>query len=197
MKTANTIDKQVENTAFQTANLMQSEDAVMYNTKTRQLFIVLLQAKRKCLVIRCLIIDLGTTPGTNVDGAFPLKLRIGGIDSSIEQLNEILRTPTDFCNHTVPLKTEMVECINSKGKTDPVLIMPIEASAQLHVNQADEAYLRERINAHIAASRVLNTLMLKDMLKHGTMLLCRTIRRERRILDSALLSLDFLYYESN
>lgn len=140
---------------------------------------------------------LSTGLGTNADGVFPLKLRIGGSDSSIEQLNEILRTPTDFCNPTVPLKTEMVECINSKGKTDPVLIMPIEASAQLHVNQADEAYLRERINAHIAASRVLNTLMLKDMLKHGTMLLCRTIRREWRILDSALLSLDFLYYESN
>ena len=85
---------------------------------------------------------LSTGLGTNADGVFPLKLRIGGIDSSIEQLNEILRTPTDFCNPTVPLKTEMMECINSKGKTDPVLIMPIEASAQLHVNQADEAYLR-------------------------------------------------------
>ena len=81
---------------------------------------------------------LSTGLGTNADGVFPLKLRIGGIDSSIEQLNEILRTPTDFCNPTVPLKTEMMECINSKGKTDPVLIMPIEASAQLHVNQADE-----------------------------------------------------------
>lgn len=44
---------------------------------------------------------LSTGLGTNADGVFPLKLRIGGIDSSIEQLNEILRTPKAWHNVTL------------------------------------------------------------------------------------------------
>ena len=76
--------------------------------------------------------------GTIAIGISDKRRMIEGVDYHTELLNDILCTPTDFCNPTVPLKTEMMECINSKGKTDPVLIMPIEASAQLHVNQADE-----------------------------------------------------------
>lgn len=57
-------------------------------------------------------------------------------------LNEILRTPIDFCNPTVPVKTEMVECVNYKGKPDHILLMHIEASPMLHANQADEAFIR-------------------------------------------------------
>ena len=36
----------------------------------------------------------------------------------------------------------MVECFNYEGKPDHVLLMHIEASPLLHVNQADEAFLR-------------------------------------------------------
>ena len=32
------------------------------------------------------------------------------------KLNKILRTPIDFCNPTVPITTEMVECIDSARK---------------------------------------------------------------------------------
>lgn len=67
---------------------------------------------------------------------------IEGVDYHTEQLNEILRTPIDFCNPTVPITTEMVECINSQGKPDHVLLMHIEASPLLHANQADEAFIR-------------------------------------------------------
>ena len=68
--------------------------------------------------------------------------RIEGVDYHEEQLNEVLRTPIDFCNPTVPITTEMVECVNYEGKPDHVLLMHIEASPLLHVNQADEAFLR-------------------------------------------------------
>ena len=80
--------------------------------------------------------------GTIAIGISDKHRRIEGVDSHIEQLNDILRTPIDFCNPTVPVKTEMVECTNSEGKPDHVLLMHIEASPLLHTNQADEAYIR-------------------------------------------------------
>ena len=80
--------------------------------------------------------------GTIAIGISDKHRRIEGVDSHVEQLNEILRTPLDFCNPSVPVITEMVECINSEGKPDHVLLMHIEASSLLHANQADEAYIR-------------------------------------------------------
>ena len=80
--------------------------------------------------------------GTIAIGISDKHRRIEGVDHHEEQLNEILRTPIDFCNPTVPITTEMVECINYKGQPDHVLLMHIEASPMLHVNQADEAFLR-------------------------------------------------------
>lgn len=80
--------------------------------------------------------------GTIAVGISDKKRRIEGVDYNTEQLNEILRTPIDFCNPTVPITTEMVECINAQGKKDHVLLMHIEASPLLHANQADEVYLR-------------------------------------------------------
>lgn len=80
--------------------------------------------------------------GTIAIGISDKHRRIEGVDFHEEQLNEILRAPIDFCNPTVPVTTEMVECINFKGQPDHVLLMHIEASPMLHVNHADEAFLR-------------------------------------------------------
>ena len=80
--------------------------------------------------------------GTIAIGISDKHRRIEGVDCYEEQLNEILRTPIDFCSPTVPTTTEMVECINYKGQPDHILLMHIEASPMLHVNQADEAFLR-------------------------------------------------------
>lgn len=80
--------------------------------------------------------------GTIAIGISDKHRRIEGVDYHEEQLNEILRTPIDFCNPTVPITTEMVECVNSGGKPDHVLLMHIEASPLLHANQADEAFIR-------------------------------------------------------
>ena len=80
--------------------------------------------------------------GTVAIGISDKTRRIEGVDYHTEQLNEILRTPIDFCNPTVPITTEMVECINHEGKPDHVLLMHIEASPLLHANQSDEAFIR-------------------------------------------------------
>ena len=80
--------------------------------------------------------------GTIAIGISDKHRRIEGVDYHEEQLNEVLRTPIDFCNPTVPITTEMVECVNYEGKPDHVLLMHIEASPLLHANQADEAFLR-------------------------------------------------------
>ena len=80
--------------------------------------------------------------GTVAIGISDKNRRIEGVDHYQGQLNDILRVPIDFCNPTVPVTTEMVDCINSKGKPDHVLLMHIEASPQFHANQADEAFVR-------------------------------------------------------
>lgn len=60
--------------------------------------------------------------GTVAIGISDKHRRIEGIDFHVNQLNEILRTPIDFCNPTVPIIMEMVECINLEGKPDHVLL---------------------------------------------------------------------------
>lgn len=80
--------------------------------------------------------------GTIAIGISDKHRRIEGVDYHAAQLNEILRTPIDFCNPTVSVTTEMVECVNYEGKPDHVLLMHIEASPMLHANQADEVFLR-------------------------------------------------------
>ncbi|WP_031550553.1 ATP-binding protein [Oribacterium sp. FC2011] len=80
--------------------------------------------------------------GTVAIGISDKTRRIEGVDYHTEQLNEILRTPIDFCNPTVSVTTEMIECTNYEGKQDHVLLMHIEASPLLHSNQADEAFIR-------------------------------------------------------
>ena len=80
--------------------------------------------------------------GTVAIGISDKERRIEGVDRYPEQLNDIQRTPIDFCNPTIPVKTELVDCINSAGKPDHVFLMHIEASPVLHANQSDEAFVR-------------------------------------------------------
>ena len=80
--------------------------------------------------------------GTIAIGISDKHRRIEGVDYHIQQLNDILTAPVDFCNPTVPVTTEMVECVNYEGKPDHVLLMHIDASPLLHANQADEVYVR-------------------------------------------------------
>ena len=68
--------------------------------------------------------------------------RIEGVDSETAHLNELLRTPFDFCVPTVSVTTEFLPCIDCEGRGNHVLVMYVPASPRLHANQADEVYWR-------------------------------------------------------
>ena len=68
--------------------------------------------------------------------------RIEGVDQEQERLNEILRTPFDFCVPTVSVTTEFLPCKDSEGRDNHILIFLVPASPRLHANQADEVFWR-------------------------------------------------------
>lgn len=68
--------------------------------------------------------------------------RIEGTDFETKKLNELLRVPFDFCNPTIKVNIEKVPCTDEKGRENHVIVMHIDASPQVHANQADEVFLR-------------------------------------------------------
>lgn len=68
--------------------------------------------------------------------------RIEGVDQDKAHLNEVLRTPFDFCVPTISVSTEYVPCVDCDGKDNHLLIMYVPASPRLHANQADEVFWR-------------------------------------------------------
>lgn len=67
---------------------------------------------------------------------------ITGIDEYAENLNEILRAPFDFCQPSIMIETEIIECIDSRGKENHILLIRIPQSGELHANHRDEVFLR-------------------------------------------------------
>lgn len=70
------------------------------------------------------------------------KKQIEGVDGNFSKLNDLLRVPIDYCNPTVEVRTEMIPCKDMYGKDNHVLLMHVEASMQVHANQADEVFMR-------------------------------------------------------
>lgn len=70
------------------------------------------------------------------------KKEIEGVDGDDKVLNEIRRTPFDFCAPSVNAQVEMVPCIDRTGKDNHVLVFHIEPSMRVYANQADEVFLR-------------------------------------------------------
>lgn len=68
--------------------------------------------------------------------------KVEGVDQHTEKLNELLRVPLDFCNPTVSITSELLPCTDKDGNENHILLMHIPASSELHVNQADEAFMR-------------------------------------------------------
>ena len=68
--------------------------------------------------------------------------RIEGVNHDKEHLNDILRTPLDFCVPSVSVTTDYVPCTVAEGRDNRVLLMHIPASPRLHANQADEVFWR-------------------------------------------------------
>ena len=80
--------------------------------------------------------------GTVAIGISDKTKRIEGVDFETAKLNELLRTPFDYCNPTVPVILEKVDCVDYKGRTNHIMLMKVDASPQVHANQADEVYFR-------------------------------------------------------
>lgn len=80
--------------------------------------------------------------GKIVIGISDKNRRIEGVDYEIGRVNELLRVPFDFCEPTVKVDIERVPCIDYKGRKNHVIVLHIEASPQVHANQADEVYFR-------------------------------------------------------
>ena len=66
--------------------------------------------------------------------------RIEGVDQDKAHLNEILRTPFDFCVPTISVTTEFMPCQDDDGNENHILIIHVPASPRLHANQADEVF---------------------------------------------------------
>ena len=80
--------------------------------------------------------------GTVAIGISDKTKRIEGVDFETAKLNELLRTPFDYCNPTVPVVLEKVDCVDYKGRNNHIMLMKVDASPQVHANQADEVYFR-------------------------------------------------------
>lgn len=80
--------------------------------------------------------------GDLVVGISDGKKEIEGVDGDENILNEIRRTPFDFCAPSVNAQIEMVPCVDRTGKDNHVLVFHIEPSLRVYANQADEVFLR-------------------------------------------------------
>ena len=80
--------------------------------------------------------------GDLVVGITDSKKEIEGVDGDEKILNEIRRTPFDFCAPSVNAQVEMVPCVDRTGKDNHVLVFHIEPSLRVYANQADEVFLR-------------------------------------------------------
>ncbi|MBQ9273701.1 MAG: ATP-binding protein [Succinivibrio sp.] len=80
--------------------------------------------------------------GTVAIGITDKSRRIEGVDRHQDLVNDILRVLVDCCTPTVPVTSQLVICVNTQGQHDHVLLLQVEPSPRLHVNQADEAFVR-------------------------------------------------------
>ena len=68
--------------------------------------------------------------------------RIEGIDQHTEKLNELLRVAMDYCAPSVRVQYSYLPCKDIEGRENRILLIQVPASSHLHVNQADEAFMR-------------------------------------------------------
>ena len=67
---------------------------------------------------------------------------ITGIDAYINNINDTLRVPFNYCKPSIRVITETVACKDKDGNPNHILIMTIPQSSELHANQQDEVYYR-------------------------------------------------------
>jgi len=82
----------------------------------------------------------------NADGGL---LVVGLYDGSIEgasltpgRLDAQMQANIDFCHPPVPARHRSVECIDSQGEQNDLLVFEVDSSDVVHANQKDEVFLR-------------------------------------------------------
>jgi ATP-dependent DNA helicase RecG len=82
----------------------------------------------------------------NADGGF---LVVGLHDGKVEgaslgpgKLNEQMQANIDCCQPPVRARHREVECIDSEGRTNDLLVFEVESSREVHANRRDEVFLR-------------------------------------------------------
>lgn len=100
-----------------------------------------IQIDPKALAI--IIVAMANADGGDVAvGISDKHRRIEGIDQHQSKVNELLRVPFDFCRPSIKSSYDYVDCIDTDGNQNHILLMHIPASSHLHTNQADEAFMR-------------------------------------------------------
>jgi len=67
---------------------------------------------------------------------------IEGIKGHEGKINEILRVGYDFCKPTIKVEFETLDCIDSQGNDNQILLIKVHQSQNVHTNQADDVYYR-------------------------------------------------------
>ena len=113
--------------------------------------------------------------------------RIEGVDQEQDHLNEILRTPFDFCVPTVSVTTEFLPCKDSEGHDNHILLFHVPASPRLHPS------FRQ------TSSRFLSRARVRFIRYYGTeekvgreMNVIKDVTFEGRILDQIQKTIDYL-----
>ena len=103
--------------------------------------------ERKSARIKAVDLAIPIVAMANADGGY---LAIGieddgtitGIDAYEKNLNELLRTPYDFCIPSVQVDLKTMDVVDAKGQPNHILRMQILPNNKVVANQADEVYLR-------------------------------------------------------
>lgn len=67
---------------------------------------------------------------------------IEGIDYYEEKINDILEVPFRYCFPSIRVKSKRIECIDSDGFENHILLMEIESDSVVHRNHQDEVFIR-------------------------------------------------------
>lgn len=68
--------------------------------------------------------------------------QIEGVNAYEQKINDILRVPFDYCSPTVKAAYEYLDCIDSEGNENRILLINVNQSTNVHANQADEVFYR-------------------------------------------------------
>jgi ATP-dependent DNA helicase RecG len=68
--------------------------------------------------------------------------RVEGTDGAPTRRNGQMQAHIDFCVPPVRAHLRLVDCVNSRGSADHLLVFEVSPSDMVHANQRDEVYLR-------------------------------------------------------